>query len=141
MSSGAQASPVFAGLGAGTYSITVTDGWYCDFETTTVTVTQPDILVGTLSVTTQLTCLSQAQLTISATGGTGPYQFSTDNVTYNTTNTFNVSAGTYQYYVKDSNGCAAVVTNSVTILPVPVLNLNLNLAEHILTVPEVIMQK
>src|SRR5690606_26664016 len=38
--SGAQSSPTFTGLGAGTYSITVIDGWACDVTTPLVTITE-----------------------------------------------------------------------------------------------------
>jgi hypothetical protein len=34
ISSGPQADPIFTGLGAGVYSITVTDGWSCGIEST-----------------------------------------------------------------------------------------------------------
>ncbi len=37
-SSGGQTSPTFNNLGAGIYSITVSDGWNCDVETIQVTI-------------------------------------------------------------------------------------------------------
>ena len=125
--SGSQISPIFNGLGIGTYSITITDGWNCDFTTSTVTITEPTIVVASLSVTSTLTCNTNAQLSLSANGGTAPYQYSVDGVTFNTTTTFSVGPGTYQYFVRDANGCAIASTNEVIINAIPALNVNLNL--------------
>jgi hypothetical protein len=132
-STGAQPSPIFTNLGAGIYSITVVDGWDCDLPATaTVTITEPAQLVGSLSLTKTLTCTTLAEVTISATGGTAPYQYSTDGgTTYNPFSggtVFSVAAGTYSYLVMDNNGCTAVLTNEVEIAPVPALNLNLDLS-------------
>ena len=127
-SSGIQNSPAFTGLGAGIYSITITDGWNCDITTPTQTITQPQPLVGNLSLTTSITCNNPAIITIAATGGTAPYQYSTDGTTYNGTVNYPVTAGTYQFYVKDANGCTAVLTNALTIDPVQPLLLNLDLS-------------
>jgi large repetitive protein len=126
-SSGGQTNPTFAGLGAGIYSITITDGWNCDFTTNTVTITQPTPVMANLSLTTSLTCFNDATITISASGGTPPYQYSTDGVNFNSTTTFNVGPGVYEYFVRDANNCAVVQTNSVTINQIPDLELNLNL--------------
>jgi gliding motility-associated-like protein len=127
-SSGAQTSSTFTGLGVGIYSITITDGWNCGLTTNTLTITQPTPIVASLSLTNTLSCTTLAEVTISATGGTPPYLYSTDGVNFTSTTTYVVGAGTYQYYVTDANNCAAVLTNQVTISPVPALNLNLNLS-------------
>jgi gliding motility-associated-like protein len=126
-SSGGQTSPTFTGLGAGIYSITITDGWNCDFTTNTVTITQPTPMTASLSLTTSLTCLNNAVIVLSANGGTPPYQYSTDGLTFNSTTTYNVGPGVYQYFVRDANNCAIVQTNAVTINQIPDLELNLNL--------------
>ena len=128
LSTDAQVNPTFNGLGAGIYSITITDGWNCDITTNTVTITEPTPIVGSLSLTDTLTCTTLAEVTVSATGGTPPYSYSTDGITFTSTTTYPVGAGTYQFYVTDANNCTAVLTNEVTILPVPDLELNLNLS-------------
>ncbi|MCC5654590.1 T9SS type B sorting domain-containing protein [Nostoc sp. XA013] len=128
LSSGPQTSPQFPGLGAGIYSITITDGWNCDLTTPTLTITEPTPLQGFLSANSNMTCLTQAEIIVSGSGGTPPYQFSTDGISYSNTSVYNVGPGTYQYYVKDANGCQAVLTNQATILPVPALQLNLDLS-------------
>lgn len=126
-SSGGQISPTFTGLGAGIYSITINDGWNCDFTTNTVTITEPTSVMASLSLTTSLTCFNDATIIISASGGTPPFQYSADGVNFNNTTTFNVGPGVYQYFVRDANNCEVVQTNAVTINQIPDLELNLNL--------------
>ena len=126
-STGAQITPTFTGLGAGIYSITIVDGWNCDITGPTFSVTEPTPVLGSLNLTSALTCTNNAVITVSGSGGTAPYQYSQDGVTYTTQTVYNVGPGTYQFFVRDANNCAAVLTNQITILPIPELNLNLNL--------------
>ena len=50
---------------------------------------------------------------VSATGGTAPYSFSSDNgVTYQSGSTLLVAPGTYTVWVRDANGCALQVGTS-----------------------------
>ena len=131
ISNGPQASPIFGGLGAGTYTVTVTDGWGCSATTPTViTITEPTEVKANLVMASLATCGNDATLTLSATGGTAPYTYSTDGTTYSAS-TFSTSVtipapvGTYRYYVKDANGCRSFVSNDVKIDPVPTLVVNL----------------
>ena len=123
---GPQFSPVFANLGAGTYTISVKDNWACTADALPITITQPDVVVGILAQTTGLTCTTGALLTITASGGTAPYEYSADGVNFGPGNTFTVPVGIYQYYVRDFNGCSKL-TNTITILPVPELTIALDL--------------
>lgn len=127
MSSGGQTSPTFNGLGAGIYSITITDGWNCDFTTNIITITEPTSVIASLTLTSSLTCTNDAVITVSASGGTAPYQYSTDGITFTNTTVYNVGPGTYQFFVRDANNCAVVQTNQITIETIPDLELNLNL--------------
>lgn len=129
--SGAQASPVFNNLGAGIYSITVSDGWNCGMETIQVTISEPAEVMANLIQLSPLTCTTQAQIELSATGGTGPYEFSTDAVVYTpmsggTTHTFTVPDGAYQYFVRDAFGCDAMISNQVTVDPIVPLAVNID---------------
>ncbi len=131
--SGGQTSPIFNNLGAGIYSITVSDGWNCDVETIQVTISEPSDVESALIQTSQLTCTNDAQITLSATGGTAPYEYSVDNVVFSpmsggNTHTFTVVAGVYQYYVRDSFGCEASISNQVSIDPIPPLTIDLDLS-------------
>ncbi|MCF1196797.1 T9SS type B sorting domain-containing protein [Mangrovimonas futianensis] len=129
-SSGPQTSNVFANLGAGTYTVTVTDGYNCEFVSGQIVIDQPEILDAALVTESTATCLNDAQLTLSATGGTPPYTYSstpngTSMGTFNTSVTFSVSPGTHQFYVQDANGCTTGVTNEITIEELPDLVVNL----------------
>ena len=137
-STGAQTSPVFANLGAGIYSVTVIDGWSCDslpVLTTPITITEPAPLVPTISLTKGLTCLTDAEITISSTGGTATpsYEYSSDNgftyTPFTSGTVLTVGVGSYQYLVRDANGCTAELTNSVDVFAVPALNVDLTVTE------------
>jgi len=120
--SGEQISDTFTGLGAGIYSITVTDGWNCDMETNQVTITEPTEVTASLVRTDPLTCVNGVEFELTATGGTGTYEYSPDNTNWfaMTNNpmplpeTGNLGAGTHQYYVRDVAGCPSVASNAIT---------------------------
>ncbi len=118
-SSGPQTNPAFTGLGAGTYTITVTDGWGCTATSAVVTITEPTIVEASLVLATSQTCLTQSTLTLTATGGTAPYTYSADAsfaapiAMVGNTATFPVANGTFHYYVRDFNNCVSLVSNDI----------------------------
>lgn len=130
--SGPQTAPVFSGLGMGTYNIVVTDGYNCEFTTADVTITQPTEVEASLVKATSQTCTTQTTLTLSASGGTGTYEYSdtasfaTIIGTFATSVTFPVAIGTYVYYVRDANGCSSTVSNEIAIDPLPTLTVILD---------------
>ena len=130
--SGPQASPVFSGLGAGTYSVTVTDGYNCSATTASIVITAPTEVNTSLVVATTQTCLNETTLTLSATGGTGSYTYSSNAAfttvlgSFASSVTFPVPVGTYVYYVKDANGCISDVSNQIKIDPLPPLTINID---------------
>ncbi|GAB4509200.1 MAG: hypothetical protein Tsb004_09500 [Allomuricauda sp.] len=128
---GEQSSNTFNGLGAGIYSITVSDGWNCGIETPQVTITEPTEVMASLIEVSAMTCNNNAEIMLSAVGGTAPYFYSTDGINFTAmsggdTHTFNVGPGAYQYYVRDANGCDALISNQVTVDAVPPLTLNID---------------
>lgn len=129
--SGPQTSNVFSDLGAGTYSVSITDSLGCVLTSTDIVITEPTPIQANLVTATTQTCLTQSTLTLSASGGTGTYEYSTDSSfstvlgAFSSSTTFTVSDGTYQYYVRDLNGCIANVSNEITIDPLPELLINL----------------
>lgn len=131
-SSGPQSSNVFSNLGAGTYQVVVTDGYNCEFISANVVIDQPTEVEASLVAASTPTCIVDATLTISASGGTGTYTYSNDQTfttilgTFATSTTFSVTPGTYQYYVRDANGCVANVSNEITIDPLPILEVDLD---------------
>jgi len=101
-------TPPYSGTGtasrsAGTYSYTVTDANSCT-ATTTGNITQPTALSASSSNTAILCNGGSSTVTVSATGGTAPY---------NGTGTFSRSAGTYSFTVTDANSCTATTTGNI----------------------------
>ncbi len=107
-------TPPYQGTGvfqrtAGQHSFTVTDANGCA-ATVTINITQPPLLVAT-AVATPLLCYDDTStVTITAIGGTPPYQG---------TGTFTRKAGTHQFIVTDSLGCTA--STWITIVEPPEL--------------------
>jgi hypothetical protein len=60
----------FSGLGVGVYSITVTDGWGLWYRIDSVTIIEPSLVVASLRLSRTATCATQAQVTLTASGGT-----------------------------------------------------------------------
>ena len=116
-----QVSNGFSNLPAGTYNLTVKDAHGCP-KTTGTSILEPSAMVLSQNITHQISCFGglDGEVTLSATGGAGSYQFSKDNVTYLTTAVFaGLNAGTYTFYSKDVNGC--IKTVSVTLGEPPLL--------------------
>jgi gliding motility-associated-like protein len=93
-------------LAAGVHTIVVTDSNGCT-STQVITVTEPTELQIQATVTSPILCFGgTAQVTVTATGGTGAYTG---------TGTFTVTAGgPYNYTVTDANGCTKQVSITVT---------------------------
>src|SRR5205807_575342 len=82
-----------------------------------VTITQPAAALGSsISSQTNVSCFgnSTGSVTVAASGGTTPYTYAIDSVTFGNIGTFsNLGAGSYTITVKDANGCTT--TQGVTI--------------------------
>lgn len=92
---------IFTGLSQGTYWFYVTDGFSTDSLSTTII--EADVL-QIQNNTQDVSCYNGADgsVNILATGGTAPYTYSLDDITYVENNTFDeLSEGTYTAYVKD----------------------------------------
>ncbi len=101
------------GLSAGTYQVTVTDANNCS-ATASVTITEPATALEASVTSGTLSCnAGTTSLTVTASGGTSPYKYSLDNITYQESNEFTVSSGSYVVYVKDENGCMFTVPYTV----------------------------
>jgi len=129
--SGGQTSNTFNNLGAGIYTITISDGWNCDVETVQAIITEPTDITGSLVQVSELTCVDPAEIQLTATGGTAPYEFSVDGISYTPmtggdTHRFIVIAGVYQYYIKDAFNCGNIISNLISIDAVPPLTIVLD---------------
>lgn len=110
-----QATNNFTGLAAGTYLIVVEDATGCQ-QTFSATLTSPGGPTITAVVANDEACgLSDGDITITASGGTGALQYSIDNgVTFQAGGSFaGLGAATYTIIVEDAAGCQA--TSSATI--------------------------
>ena len=116
-----QLSNVFSGLAAGSYTAYVKDSKDC-VGSQPVTITQGAALNVTVTKTNASSCENDGTIRVFATGGSSPYTYSIDNVTFGSSNLFTgLSASNYTVYVKDVKGC----TGS--------LNVTINLNEIIVT--------
>jgi len=102
----------YTNLFAGDYDIVVSDEYNCRDTANTITITEPEVLVSVLLNKQDINCYGDNTGTISlnASGGQFPYEFSINNgVTYQA-NTFfsNLTAGTYQTYVRDDYNCVRI---------------------------------
>lgn len=108
---------------AGTYNITAKDTNGCTGVTNDLLIAQPTPIVATLSATAINCNGGNSTLTVSASGGTGSFEYSLNNGAYQTSNVFNVLAGTYAVKVRivSSTLCIAT-TNSIAVLQPSVFN-------------------
>lgn len=102
--SNAATTQEITGIGAGSYSVTVTDANGCQ-EVANIEVTEPALLTVAMSGTNDTgTCNGTATATPS--GGTTPYTYLWDDPSSQTTQTAtNLCFGTYGVVVTDDNGC------------------------------------
>ncbi|MBF4483580.1 T9SS type A sorting domain-containing protein [Flavobacterium sp. CSZ] len=102
------------GLTAGTYTVTVTDANSCT-TTQSVTVTEPSLIVASITTKTDVTCngASNGSATVTATGGTGAYTYVWAPSGGNAATATGLNIGIYTVTVTDVNGCSA--TQNVTI--------------------------
>lgn len=104
-----QTSNIFTGLGAGTYNVTVTDAIGCS-GSTNIVITSGAGIVATFNPTpTSCTGVSNGTITINASGGTLPYQYSLNNGPLQSSNVFTgLPPGTYSAKITDATGCSSI---------------------------------
>ncbi len=110
-----QSSGTFSGISLGNHTAHIRDDLLCSYDLPFI-ITQPDPVSGTVSSGTDVSCFggSNGSVTITAAGGTSPYQFSINGGAYQTSNVFSgLSAGSYTIIIRDSNGCTASVILTV----------------------------
>ncbi|HEX6431408.1 MAG TPA: gliding motility-associated C-terminal domain-containing protein [Niastella sp.] len=117
----------FTGVGAGTYTV-----WARDvagkINNTTITVNNTTGPQVNATSTPALCTNIEGTITISAVGGTTPYQFSIDNgATFSTSNVFSgLPRSDYVATVKDANGCLATQVVAVPITDNLLFNAGVN---------------
>ncbi len=101
-------------LTVGTYTVTVTDSHTCT-KSTSVTVTQPTVVSGTISSSTAVSCNggSNGSATVSPAGGTPSYTYLWSQGT-TTAAVTNLIAGTYSVTIRDVNNCSSTASLTIT---------------------------
>ncbi|MFY7709093.1 hypothetical protein ACOSQB_00580, partial [Tenacibaculum sp. MEBiC07804] len=102
------------GLADGDYDFVVTDANGCSSTVASVTITTPNPISSSASLTQAYTCLQNGEITfVGATGGTAPYTYGVNGV-YSTDLVYsNLTEGTYVLTVRDDNGCEISLPNIV----------------------------
>ena len=116
-----QSGTTFGSISAGTYTLTIKDANLCIFNAANVTVVQPTVLVaGTCTLTQDLCQINAASVRVTVSGGTTPYIVTptvttgsaaapaVQNIPTSGASTIftNLTGGnTYQFGIRDANGC------------------------------------
>ncbi len=107
---------VFSDLSAANYIIQVRDAEGC--------ITSKNVIVndgGNISVTLEITdavCgISDGEVIVHATGGSGSYVYSSSAGGSQSDSVFVVSDGSYSFSASDSSGCTGVANGDVSLLP------------------------
>lgn len=110
-----QTTQTAVGLGPSNYSVRVTDAVGC-VGSGMITITEPTELVLDAAVSTNASCgMASGTITLSASGGTSPLQYSIDGgTTFQPTGNFTgLSNGSYPVVIRDANGCEVTTTSLV----------------------------
>ena len=105
-----QPEAIFTALAPGTYQVRVKDAADCILTEEVAVAEVPDMFFTTTAKAA--TCgLANGQITLSSiTGGTAPYAYALDGVTFDSDAAFvNLKAGAYTVTVKDANNCLFAV--------------------------------
>jgi len=115
------ASSTFTGLPPGSYEVNMRNGSEprCSTLLTTVNISQPATLNASIDIT-QPTCFANGDVSITPTGGTGPYSYNWTDLagSNNPQNRFGLAPNTYQVTVTDANGCTWSSGNIVLAAPI-----------------------
>lgn len=111
-------SPTRNNLGAGTYTVTISDNQSCDTVETFV-ITQPALLDPVISsLNSSCSGSNTAFIASNPIGGTAPYTFDWSNGAPQSTGANdtiqNLTSGTYTLTVTDNNGCDTITTINIS---------------------------
>ena len=117
-----QSANLFTGLLAGNYTLTVQDatGGMVSALITIANLPGPSMTVSTQPANCDS---SGGGLSIQATGGTPPYQYSIDGTNYQFGNNFALIQGSYTTWVQDAIGCTATLPATIPLTNDLTLNL------------------
>ncbi|MFM7015046.1 MAG: beta strand repeat-containing protein, partial [Bacteroidota bacterium] len=117
--SNGQTTAAIYNLTAGTYSVTVTDSKGCQSNSSSISISQPSLMVVTNNQT-NVSCNggNNGSASLNVTGGTSPYSilWSTGETT---TSISNLYAAQYEFNVTDANGCNGSGSNDMITITQP----------------------
>jgi YVTN family beta-propeller protein len=96
--------PLYKGLRAGTYPISVVDNRGCA-QASTLTIGQPAALVGSVQADTLVCKGKSTPLVVTVSGGTGNIVYNLNAGAFQSDNNFRVTSGTYMPQIRDANLC------------------------------------
>lgn len=104
-----------SGLCAGVHAVQITDANGCS-TTINVIINNTNAPNGVITAQTNVTCFggTNGSATISASGGTAPYNFLWVPAGQTTAAVNNLSAGTYNVEIQDAAGCIGIVPVAIT---------------------------
>lgn len=109
-----QSSNTVTGLAAGTYTGWVKDSRGCKGSQAGIIIASAPALTTSERHSGPGVCVVDGSIQVMPSGGTAPYTYSLDDITYQSSNTFSsLAAGTYTGWVKDFRGCKASVSLSL----------------------------
>jgi hypothetical protein len=114
-----QAASTFINLPAGAHNITVKDVNNCTFQLT-ATIEQPAILSASVTSESPWVCSGEVtSLSVTATGGTEPYEYELNGGGFSSEPTFEAGTDTHNLRVRDANNCLASATIIIITRPAP----------------------
>ena len=93
------------GVGAGLYTLTISDASGCQFSEDIDVSTLPGMNIALDGSTNEVCSFDNGSIDVSVTGGSGSYGYSWDNGA-STEDLINIGSGTYTLTVTDANGCS-----------------------------------
>lgn len=119
-----------AGIGAGSYSIEVTDANNIS-KKMDFTITQPDAFTSKIESVDNILCNGdyKGAVNVLVSGGVAPYTYKWNNGTI-TEDLVNVPAGSYSIEVKDVNGC--LTSSNATVTESPAISIQVSEVKNVL---------
>lgn len=116
-------SGLFTGLSSGTYNVVVRDGNGCITAGNAIVIIEPVVISYSTTVNGATCGVSDGEIIITASGGTGSLQYSIDGGTsFQSNGTFsNLNSGSYGIVIEDVNGCQATSLESINSVPGPTI--------------------
>jgi gliding motility-associated-like protein len=109
---GGETTPSISGLGAGAYTVVISDSAGCSV-TSSVSITQPQAISATILVD-NATCIdNNGQISVLVTGGTSPYLYHWSPGGSTNVLVTGLSSGHYKVTVTDAHGCIDTISGDI----------------------------